>query len=332
MNMDTLLNILNIVNITKGWREGMLLKSVVSVSLGASIRNHKVSKCIMNEDFNIERIGTDGDMDRAVELIKSLDGTVDAIGLGGIDLYLNAGNKKYIIKDARPLVEAAKVSPILDGTFVKNTLERKVIKYIRDRQILDFNHKKILMVCGLDRFGMAEALIESGGDVMFGDVMFSIGINFPIYSMKALHLAASVLAPIVCRMPFEMIYPTGKDQELRNNRFIKYFIENEIIAGDYLYIKKYMPDNMQGKVVITNTVTQKDVLELKQRGVKVLITTTPELQGRSFGTNVIEAVLTVISGKSSKDISEDDYSRLIDEIGLVPRVEYLNISKQYAID
>jgi len=286
----------------------------------------------MNEMFDIERIGTDGDMDRAIELIRKLDGTVDAFGLGGIDLYLNGGSKKYIIKDAKPLVDAAKISPILDGTFVKNTLERKVIKYIRDRQIIDFNGRKILMVCGLDRFGMAEALTEAGGNLVFGDVIFSLGINFTIHSMKALHLAASVLAPIVCRMPFEMIYPTGKSQEQRNYRFAKYFIDNEIIAGDYLYIKKYMPDNMEGKVVITNTVTQKDVYELKSRGVKMLITTTPELQGRSFGTNVIEAILTVISGKNCKDMTEDDYSSLIDEIGLVPRVEYLNDNEHKAVD
>lgn len=300
------------------------MKRIVSVSLGSPARDHKVLTTIMGEEFEIQRIGTDGDINRAIELIKSLDGKVDAFGMGGIDLYLNGGNKRYIIRDAKPLKNAAKISPMLDGTFVKNTLERKVIKYIRDRKIVDFKNKNVLMVCGLDRFGMAEALTESGGELTFGDVIFSIGWNFPIRSMKTLHRVAGILAPIVCRMPFEMIYPTGREQHDKNLKFVKYFYENEIIAGDFLYIKKYMPDNMEGKIVVTNTVTEKDVKELKQNGAKLLITTTPELDGRSFGTNVIEAILTAILGKRPEEILEDDYGRLIDDVGFIPRVEYLN--------
>jgi hypothetical protein len=216
------------------------MKRVVSVSLGSSSRDHRVTTDIKGEIFDIERIGTDGDMNKAINLIKSLDGKVDAFGMGGIDLFLNAGKKKYIINDARPIMEAAKISPILDGTFVKNTLERKVIKHIRNSKIIDFTDKKILLVCGLDRFGMSEALIESGGNLTFGDVMFSIGWNLPIHSIKALHLIASILAPIVCRMPFDMIYPTGNNQHEKNYKYIKCFYENEIIAGDFLYIKRYM--------------------------------------------------------------------------------------------
>jgi hypothetical protein len=308
------------------------MKRVVSVSLGSSTRDHKASVNIMGETFEVERIGTDGDMDRAIEMIKELDGKVDAFGMGGIDLYLNGGNKKYVINDARPIRDAAKVTPMLDGTFIKNTLERKVIKYIRENGIVDFRGKNTLMVCGLDRFGMAEALIESGAVVTFGDAIFSIGWNLPIHSMRFLHVLAGIIAPIVCRMPFEKIYPTGKGQEQKDYKYVHYFYDNEIIAGDFIYIKKYMPDEMDGKIVITNTVTANDVADLKNSGAKMLITTTPEIDGRSFGTNVVEAMLTVASGKKPDELKEEDYGALIDKIGLVPRVEYLNKVDECAID
>jgi hypothetical protein len=54
------------------------LKKVVSVSIGSSKRNHKVRVKIFGEEFTIERIGTDGDKRKAIELIKELDGKVDA--------------------------------------------------------------------------------------------------------------------------------------------------------------------------------------------------------------------------------------------------------------
>lgn len=299
------------------------MKKVVSVSLGSSSRDHKTTAVIMGEKFEIQRIGTDGDMDKAIALVKELDGKVDAFGMGGIDLFLNGGSRKYIIKDARPLMDAARISPMVDGTFVKNTLERKVIRYIRDKNIVDFADKNVLLVCGLDRFGMAEALIESGANMTYGDAMFSIGWNLPIHSLKTLHIIAGILAPIVCRMPFSMIYPTGRDQYSRNYKFIKYFEENDIIAGDFLYIKKYMPDKIDDKIIITNTVTAADVADLKHKGAGMLITTTPELEGRSFGTNVVEAILVVLSGKNPCELVEEDYEKLIDKIGMLPRIEYL---------
>jgi len=48
---------------------------------------------------------------------------------------------------------------------------------------------------------------------------------------------------------------------------------------------------------LTNTTTSENVEELKKRGVSLLITTTPVIEGRSFGTNVLEGVFTALLGK-----------------------------------
>src|SRR3970282_1808485 len=110
---------------------------------------NKVETEIFGEKFVIERIGTDGDMKKSIELIKELDGKVDAFGMGGIDLYLYAGERRYIIKDAVPLKNAAKKSPIVDGSGLKNTLERRVIKYVHDNDIVDIKGKKVLIVSAM---------------------------------------------------------------------------------------------------------------------------------------------------------------------------------------
>ena len=68
-----------------------------------------------------------------------------------------------------------------------------------------------------------------------------------------------------------------------------------------------MPDSINDKVIITNTVTSRDVEELGRRGALALVTTTPEVNGRSFGTNVIEAMLVALIGKPLSEITERDY-------------------------
>jgi hypothetical protein len=62
-----------------------------------------------------------------------------------------------------------------------------------------------------------------------------------------------------------------------------------VIAGDCHYIKRHMPDDLRGKVIVTNTTTPDDQQLFKALGVKFLVTTTPVLDGRSFGTNMMEA-------------------------------------------
>ena len=96
-----------------------------------------------------------------------------------------------------------------------------------------------------------------------------------------------------------------------------------MIAGDCHYIKKHMPDNMQGKVVVTNTTTPEDVALFKQCGVKYLVTTTPVLDGRSFGTNMMEAALVAISGKN-RPLTWEEYSELLDDLHFEPQLQELN--------
>ncbi|HHW58600.1 MAG TPA: quinate 5-dehydrogenase [Clostridia bacterium] len=300
------------------------MKRVISISIGSSTRNKTAEVEILGEEFIIERIGTDGDLKKAIEFIKEMDGKVDAFGMGGIDLYLSAGTKKYVIKDALPLKNAAKITPIVDGSGLKNTLERRVIKYIQQRGIVDLRGKKVLMTSVMDRFGMAEAFYEEGARLIIGDLMFALNIPIPLHSLRVVYFLSLIIVPIVARLPFEMIYPTGERQlKIDSKKYEKFYKEADIIAGDFLFIKKYMPERLEGKVIVTNTVTQEDVEMMKEKGVKMLITTTPNINGRSFGTNVMEGVLVAIAGKKQEEMSPKDYEELLDKIGFEPRVEYL---------
>jgi hypothetical protein len=302
------------------------LKHIVSVSLGSSKRNKRTEQEILGDTIVIERIGTDGSIPKAIELIKELDGKVDAFGMGGIDLWVGCGRKKFMLKDAIPIAKAAKISPIVDGSRVKSTLERRVIKYLNDTLKIPFKEKTVLMVSGADRFGMAEALWETGCKLILGDLIFVLNLPLPLYSLNALDMVARLIAPIVVRLPFSMLYPTGEKQGKPSikSSHSRYYSFSHIIAGDYHYIYKYMPDDMKGKSIITNTVTPDDIEDLRQRGVSTLITTTPEMDGRSFGTNVMEALLVSLLEKKPEDITDEEINSLLDRLNFKPRVEVLN--------
>lgn len=306
------------------------MKRIVSVSLGSSKRNHRAEVELLGERFVIERIGTDGDMNRLLELVKELDGHVDAFGMGGIDIYLHGSKKRHIIKDAIPIKEAAKITPMVDGSGLKNTLERRAVKYI-DENLFPLKGKKVLMTSAVDRFGMAEALHDAGADIVFGDLIFGLNIPIPIKSFTLFKHIADMFLPVVVRMPFDKLYPTGKNQDVIETKHERYYRDAEIIAGDYLFIKKYMPLDLRGKIILTNTVTMEDVEDLRRRRAYMLITTTPEFDGRSFGTNVMEALIVSILQKNADELTSKDYEKILDRLGFIPRIEYLEREKIQAL-
>jgi hypothetical protein len=299
------------------------LKHVVGISLGSSRRDHVVTVNLLGQEYKVERLGTDGDMKAMIDKITEMDGKVDAFGLGGIDLYIYAVDRRYVFRDARRIVRAAKQTPIVDGSGLKNTLERRAIEYLAQHTELFKQQKKVLLMSAMDRLGMAQALEKEGCIMTYGDFPFVLNLPIPLHSLNKLALLARAIAPLVCQLPFTMIYPTGDKQDVSKPRYARYFEEADIIAGDFHFIRRYMPPELPGKFIITNTVTRDDIEYLKKSKAKTLITTTPEMDGRSFGTNVMEALLVCLAG-SAKELTEDQYNHLLAELALIPRIVVLN--------
>jgi hypothetical protein len=213
----------------------------------------------------------------------------------------------------------------VDGGGLKNTLENKVAAFLETKikDYLDQHGRKVMVTVGVDRWGLSKSFGEADYETVFCDLMFTLSIPIPIRSMRALHTLAALMIPIVTRFPFEWLYPTGEKQEIRVPKWTKWYNWATVIAGDCLYIKHHMPDKLEGKVIVTNTTTPEDVELFRQAGVRYLVTTTPVLEGRSFGTNVMEAALVAVSGKG-RPLSLNECSELIDKLGFEPQLRELN--------
>jgi len=182
-------------------------------------------------------------------------------------------------------------------------------------------------VMGVDRFGMSRALYECGARLRLADFPFALGVPVYFHSWKTHQAMAQILLPALIRLPFEWLYPTGANEDKIVPKFEKSYRWADVIAGDFLYIKRHLPDPegkpLAGKAVLTNTVTAEDVPLLRERGVEVLITTTPKLDGRSFATNVMEGVVVTLAGKRTEEMTAADYERILSAWNVSPRIERL---------
>jgi hypothetical protein len=296
-------------------------KYVLGVSLGASLgRDFDVTIEFLGEIVHIRRLGTDGNLQQYIDLLKANDGKVDAIGFGGFDLWLWCNGRKYIWREPNRFLKYVKQTPVLDGSGLKNSLERLTIQYLQKHRIVDFSHSNTLLVCAVDRFGMAEAIWDQGGPVIYGDLMFALGIPIPIRSLPIMQTIARILLPLIVQLPIKWLYPTGDKQEEIRPKFGEQYAWADVICGDAHYIRRHMPDDLSGKIIITNTTTVKDIDLFKTRGVKLIITTTPSLGGRTPGTNIFEAMIVAVLGINPAILTTADYKTALAQFGWEPNI------------
>jgi len=292
------------------------MKQVVSVSLGSAAGDFVREVTLAGQPMRLAREGMGGDMDRARARLQELDGQVDALGLGGIDMYLAVNGQRFVIGDGVRLAEAATRTPVVDGSGLKNTLERDVVRALASRGLVT-PETKVLMVSALDRFGMAEAFVALGCPCVFGDLIFNIGLDFPLTTLAEIEQLAQKYRSRLLTTPFHQLYPTGAAQDApeADPRYAKYYDSADVIAGDGHLILRHLPEQAAGKGIVTNTTRPQSMARFRAAGVRWVATTTPEMDGLSGGTNLMEAALVALMGKPPAEITPQDYEDWAERLG-----------------
>lgn len=305
------------------------MKRVISISVGSSARDHTTRHGFLGQECEISRQGTNGDFNKAIQRYRELDGKVDAFGAGGVEFYLQVADKRYYFRDVKRIRNAIKISKVGDGNGVKGLLEKRAFefleKHLNEKEGKTLKGMTALQTTVVERYSMGEAMVNAGLDVTFGDFMFALGLPFAIKGLRAARMVASTLLPVVTQVPFSWLYPLGSEQDKSPQpKWTKYYEQSQVIAGDFLQIRAHMPDDLTGKIIVTNTTTSRNVEELQKRNLHILVTVTPRFEGRSFGTNVMEATLLALMDKPQSEVTQADFTDLIQRIPLEPNIEVLN--------
>ncbi|MBI4871673.1 MAG: serine carboxypeptidase [Candidatus Riflebacteria bacterium] len=298
------------------------MKRVVCVSLGPATFDRTFTVRMLGQEVHVEKLGTDGDAQRAGKLIDELDGQVDVIGLDSMNREFRLGNRHWVHREVDELASRARRTPVVDGTALKQTLERWAVAY-HDRLFPGlFRNKVVFVPSGLDRISMATVLEGFGARLVFGDPLFHFGLPMALHGFGQLEWYARLAMPILCRRPWKALYPTGRRQSEKRPLGTRYFENADLIAGSLHYIKRYGPESLYNKVLLTNSLLAEDLEDLRQRGVRMILTMTPEIEGESHGTSVLEAIFLCLLDKPFDKVRLDDYLNLIPQVELQPRVVY----------
>ncbi|MFO7948692.1 MAG: quinate 5-dehydrogenase [Armatimonadota bacterium] len=299
------------------------MKRVVSISLGASSRDKWAEIAILGQRIMIERLGTNGSLARFERLLRQFDGVADVLCLGGINLGIHWGEKYFPYRYVQKIVSGVRHGPVVDGSGLKRTLEPMTVQILAEKGLIDYSECTCLFAGALDRYWLLEALSERCNEMIIGDLMFLLGLPVAIDSMQQLQQWLPRLLPVIARMPHGCIHRTGRHGDEITPRFESCFDRADVIAGDFVTFRHCLPDDLSGRVIITNTTTSDDEMLLSERNVRLLVTTTPVIDRRAFATNVMEGVFVSLLNRPPEDLGQEDYLYLAREMQWRPEIRWL---------
>ncbi len=144
---------------------------------------------------------------------------MDALGIGGADLYIWVGNRRYVFRSIQKLVSVAKKTPVVDGSRSEKHLRARGGALAPGAGRAGLWPRSASLVSAVDRFGMAQEAGAAGEKRGVWGLSVRGGRAYPgsLVSHGGVAGASNAL-PIITRLPFQWFYPTGEKQEKRTPR------------------------------------------------------------------------------------------------------------------
>jgi len=306
------------------------MKRVVHISLGASRDDYEFQTSFLGHPFHIQRLGADGDLEKAADLLLKWNRRADAIGLGSIKLPYTLGAVTAIERETEELQKLASQmhTPVTTGAALRTVVHEWAIRHLQFKFGNNyFNNARVLFFSGLEQAKLAQVLSEFTENLFFADPILEHGIPRLLNSYRDLELYADKLHQALEWIPGKQLSRMAQPLRNWNERILRGAIQRASIVaipyfGFYRYAEKCSRKELEGKIILTSTAYQDRVALLAERGVQTIIDTTPQILERVVSISVLEAMAIVALRKQTYQITDDDLLEIICEQRMEPRVLY----------
>lgn len=289
------------------------------------------------QEVEIKQLGADGDPECARARIAEYDGHVDAIALEGMPAQLKLGGVSHSHPEGAQLQSIAKHTPVVDGSGVRDGLERWAVMLADRAEPGIFAEKHILMVPGVNHSGLADEIAKHSPVIRYADpfVFFNLP-DFPgVGSKQTLEQAAAPTLERLAHLPFKLVHAAPGTPHLPRPE--SPFDHSDVLVGDVGAIRRYAPHDLERKTIVVEYATEYDIADLKARGAAIVVTLMPGVvsaqeqkeiaQERGalgdLPASVLEAIFVACRPDSAKPLNEDTYLDLMADLDWTPHVRYL---------
>ncbi|WP_375176327.1 dehydrogenase [Marinobacter mobilis] len=307
------------------------MKTVFSISLGASDDDYRFETDFLDQSLRIIRIGVNGDLNQAESLLQSVRAQANAIGLSLSHDHYRVGPEQREHPDTIRLKASVPDIPVTTGTTLRGILQEWAVRHIQATLGHFFDNARVLFLNGQAGYRIARALSEHTDNLYFADPYTDFGIPRLLTSLKQLDSYTSLTAPITVQplasrvidsVLHSPLYRLGEG--LVKGSLHHSVADSHVIVGSIEDLEPFSQHELDGKTVITTRVTEAALASLAERRVAMVVDYSPWFEGRPLGVNVLEAMISASLSRNPEQLSPDDYLTVIERLGIEPRVLYPN--------
>ena len=295
------------------------MKHVVSISLGSSSQDFDFVTDFLGERLHVRRIGTNGSTPAAVKLIKQWDKKAAAIGLGVLKDSYKVGSRRFIEKDSARLKAVASHVAVTTGGRLGDIFQEWAVRHAQTQLGSFFNNARVLFFSGLADYKLALAIAEYTSNLQFADPLLQLGVPKLLGSVDALNLYSSG-AHYVKDWTLPAAMASGPVKEWTRFVLRKAMQKATVIVAPVHELDDFGLEELAGKTVVTATVNDERIAQMRNKGVATIIDGSPVMQGHVLGANLLDAMIMAATGKRGHDILDDDYLEIITGLQSEPRI------------
>ncbi len=299
------------------------MKHVVSISLGSSSQDFDFITEFLGEKLHVRRVGTNGSTPAAVKLIKQWDKKAAAIGLGVLKDSYKVGSRRFIEKDSARLKAVATQVPVTTGGRLGDIFQEWAVRHAQTQLGSFFNNARVLFFSGMTDYKLALSIAEYTPNLQFADPLLQLGVPKLLGSVDALNLYSNG-AHYVKNWTLPAAMASGPVKEWTRFVLRKAMQKATVIVAPVHELDDFGLEELAGKTVITATVNDERIAQMRDKGVATIIDGSPVMHGHVLGANLLDAMIMAATGKRGIDLLEDDYLEIIAGLSSEPRIIHPN--------
>ncbi len=301
---------------------------VVDVSLAGSDRDYDEQVTFLDRDFRIVRIGTDGDLDTAGDLVRAWTGRADAIAVSGLREARAAGLRRANLETIRNRGGSHLRVHLTDGHGLSDVLHEWAVRHVQTEMPGFFDNARTVFLGQVRHNRTLRVLREFTANVEHADPLHRLDLPGRLHANPVLGLATDLalwptrLVPNV--VPDVVRAQLGVPAQLLGTALVRRAVrECDILVASYNELTGFDLADLAGKTLITSAISEDQVAELAARGVDLVVDATPQPFDVTVTAATLEAMmLAVVAG--SGELTNDDLLDMIVSSGLEPRLMHPN--------
>ncbi|CAI9417660.1 dehydrogenase [Nocardioides sp. T2.26MG-1] len=301
---------------------------VVNVSLTGRERDYDETVTFLNRRFRIRRMGTDGDVAAAEELVRTMAPHAAAIAVSGLREAKASGMYDGDLAAIEKVVRATDEVPVTLGRALLGVLQEWAVRRVQTEMPGYFDNARTVVLGGTNHDPTVRILREYTANLEFADPLLRVDLPARLDANPLLALAADVGRASLGLLP-GLVQSQLQTQLQAPGQAVSHALARraardcDVVVATYEELTGFGLEDLAGKTVITMSISEERLADLGDRGVDMVVDVTPQPFAVTVSAAVLEALM-LATVHSSGRLTNDDLLEMIVAAGFEPRVLYPN--------